>query len=358
MEEGPRSGTLQDPLPGRDNGGVLSPARASRTRATLWLFTRCLFTGVLVAWVAARADWRQLSTGLARARPSWLLVAFLLSVGNICVGAARWRCVLRGLGVRISWSDALRLCWSGQFFNTFVPSGVAGDALRSAWAGQGHGVRSAASVVLDRAAAVVALALAVGLGLALPVAATLPARPVMVAGAATVGLCGALLLAFPRFATRLLARLGRRRQGGRDARPLTAVVPKTPRLAAVGLALVTQALIVATGVALARAAGVPLSWAAALATLPAAMVTAYVPFAISGMGVRDAALVVLLARVGISPSGAWTLSLLFLLMSWAVGLLGGGVIGGGAPTKRPRPLRTLTPAPVSVRRTPARSQKA
>lgn len=358
MEKGSRSGTLQDPVPSRDNGRVVSPARASRTRATLWLVTRCLVTGVLVAWVAARADWRQLSTRLATARPSWLLVAFLLSAGNICVGAARWRCVLRGLGVRISSRDALRLCWSGQFFNTFVPSGVAGDALRSAWAGQGHAVRSATSVVLDRAAAVVALALAVGLGLALPVAATLPARPVMVAGAAVVGLCGALLLAFPTFATRQLARLGGRWQGPRDAKPLAAVVPRTPRLAAVGLALVTQALIVATGVALARAADVPLSWAAALATLPAAMVTAYVPFAISGMGVRDAALVVLLARVGISASGAWTLSLLCLLTSWAVGLVGGAIYLLAAPAKRPRPLRTLTPAPVPVRRTPARSQKA
>jgi uncharacterized membrane protein YbhN (UPF0104 family) len=336
-----------------------SNGRGSRTRATLWLLARCLVTGGLVAWVAARADWRQLLAGLTTARPSWLVVAFWLSAANICVGAARWRLVLRSLGVRISWSNAFRLCWSGQFFNTFVPSGVAGDALRSAWAGEGHAVRSAVSVVLDRAAAVVALAFAVSIGLALPVAETLPARPVMAAGAAVVGLFGALLLAFPKFATSQLARFSRTWRRKLASKPLTAAIPRAPRLAAVGLALVTQALIVATGVALARGAGVPLSWAAALATLPAAMVTAYVPFAISGMGVRDAALVVLLGRVGVSASGAWALSLLFLLMAWAVALVGGAVYLLATPAKRPRPLRTLTPAPASasVRRTPARSSQ-
>jgi uncharacterized membrane protein YbhN (UPF0104 family) len=96
-----------------------------------------------------------------------------------------------------------------------------------------------------------------------------------------------------------------------------------PRLWAVALALLTEALIVATGFALARAAAVPLSWSATLAVIPAAMVTAYVPFAISGLGVRDAALVVLLGQVGVRAADAWAVSLLFLITAWGVGLLGG-----------------------------------
>jgi hypothetical protein len=125
----------------------------------------------------------------------------------------------------------------------------------------------------------------------------------------------AALLAFPRPIARVIARIG--------GQLPTARLTVAPRLAAVSLALVTQSIIVIIGVALGRSSGLPLTFAASLAVIPAAMVTAYVPLSLSGIGVRDAALVILLGQLGVDASRAVALSTLFLISTWVVGLIGG-----------------------------------
>lgn len=282
-----------------------------------WLrLGRWLVTISLLVWVLVRADLGEVAVGLRQSRVGWLLIAVVLGTVNICVGSIRWWAVLRSLDVQVPLSSALRLCWSGHFFNTFVPSGVVGDALRGAWASRGgNGLRAAASVFLDRVSASFALAAAVGLGLWLEPGRNMAARAPLATAALVVGVVSAALLAFPRPIARAIAHLGL-------AAP-TARLTVGPRLVAVSLALLTQSIIVVIGVALGRSTGLPLTFAASLAVIPAAMVTAYVPLSLSGIGVRDAALVVLLGQLGVDASRAVALSTLFLISTWAVGLIGG-----------------------------------
>jgi len=339
------------------------------------LFARLAITSSLIVWVAGRADLHHVAHVVREARGLWLLLACALAALNICVGALRWRVVLGVLGVHVPARTALRFCWSGQFFNTFLPSGMAGDALRSAWASAGSDrVRATASVVLDRAVACVGLGVAVTLGLLGPEGHALPFRGAFFAAALMVAAGGAVLLASPSTVMRVLARLLSRFARGRAPRrltrgfrrsltgPLAGTLSRSlalgPRLSAVALALVTQALIVGVGLALARAAAVPLSWSATLAVIPAAMVTAYVPFAISGLGVRDAALVMLLGQVGVRAADAWAISLLFLITTWGVGLLGGVVfllngraaerLGASVRTTRNSLLGIPIPVPIAA----------
>jgi hypothetical protein len=286
--------------------------------------SKVVITGALLAWVLSRADLAAVGAQLRGAHPRWVLLALLLCAGNIFVGTFRWRLVLRALGIRFPAGRAMQLCWSAQFFNTFLPSGVVGDALRGAWTARGSDpVRAVASVVLDRVCACIALAIAVGIGLTLPVARTLPGRPGLLIAAAILGVVASALLAFPYALARVAARtLGPRLErllGGQLAGPVAA----GPRLVAVALALVTQALLIATVVALAHGATVTLPLAATIAVVPAVMATAYVPISISGIGLREVALVALLRQVGVPAGGALAISVLLVVVTWSVSLMGG-----------------------------------
>ena len=293
-------------------------------RTWLILLAKLAITGALLAWVLSRTDLAAVGAQLRGARRLWVLLALLLWAGNIFVGTFRWRLVLRALGVRFPIGRALQLCWSAQFFNTFLPSGVVGDALRSAWTARGADpLRAVASVVLDRVCACIALAIAVGVGLMLPVARALPGRPGLLIAAAILGAVASALLAFPyalaHIAARILGPRLERLLRGHLATPVGAM----PRLVAVALALVTQALLIATVVALAHGATVSLSLAASIAVVPAVMATAYVPISISGIGLREVALVALLRQVGVPAGGALAISILLVAVTWAVSLLGG-----------------------------------
>ena len=311
-------------------------------RRLLVALLKILLTGTLLAWVLSRADLGAVGAQLRGARPLWLLLALILSATNLCIGAFRWRLVLGAIGVRLAAGRALRLCWSAQFFNTFLPSGLVGDALRSAWTARGADtVRAVASVVLDRVTACIALAIAVGVGLALPVARALPGRGGLLIAAAVLGVAAAALLAFPQDLARLAIRAGGRPLARRLGAQLTGPIAAVPRVAAVGLALVTQALMIATALALARGAAVTLPLAAAIAVVPAVMATAYVPLSISGIGVREVALVALLRQVAVPTEGALAISVLLVAVTWTVSLVGGLIYLSSTfeprdpPTRRP-----------------------
>ncbi len=311
-------------------------------RQRLAAVAKTAVTVTLVAWLFSRVDLGALISRIAGADPVWIAAAFALGVLNVSLGAWRWRLVMQALGTSLPPRQALRLYWSSLFFNTFLPTGVVGDALRGAWASRsGPAGRAISSVVLDRVTALFALVLVATAALALPAARALPATPAIALACVAFGLPAGVMIAMPEIVPRLLTRLRRTPLGEAIASRLSpaaavpgpaasseapkspASSPVGPRLAAIALASLLHVLTIGTIACLARAAAVDVSLPVLFAVIPAVMVSSYVPVSISGIGVRDAAMVELLGQAGVPATSALALSLPFLGVTLALSLLGG-----------------------------------
>ena len=125
--------------------------KTKKQKLTLFLKT---FLGLaLVAWVlkGKMVDFSILSTFVLR--PVNLVIAFGFLSTSAVLCTLRWRILVRGQGLHISFKDLFSLTMIGNFFNTFMPGSVGGDFIK-AWyiAGKEPTKRTKAvfTVLLDR----------------------------------------------------------------------------------------------------------------------------------------------------------------------------------------------------------------
>jgi uncharacterized membrane protein YbhN (UPF0104 family) len=90
----------------------------------------------------------------------------------------------------------------------------------------------------------------------------------------------------------------------------------------------------------ARALGIDVGWTAILAFMPAVAIVQVLPITISGLGVREGALVLFLHPLGVSRDHAIALRLLVYGINLVVSLLGAPSFAVGAPSKTKAPLAT------------------
>jgi uncharacterized membrane protein YbhN (UPF0104 family) len=308
-------------------------------RAAVWAL-KLTVTLSLITWTFSRISLPELGANLLASLGPWLMAAVLVAAGNVTLGAVRWRVQLTALGPTVGLGQSIRLMWAGLFFNTFLPAGVVGDALRGAWTARlTDPARAYWSVLLDRVAALVGLMLLAAVGLALPAARALESAPVLALCCLALGLPALLLLALPEQVLSTLLRLGGERARRALEGKTSGAPPGRARGKAVLLASLLHLLVVLDVALLTRAAKLQVPWAVLLAVVPAMIVASYVPVSISGIGVREAALVELLGQVGVPAAGALTVSLLILSINLFLSLVGGVVYlaSGGARAAHPNP---------------------
>ena len=150
--------------------------RVALSAAFVWLALRGIRVRVVVAEIGS-------------AQNGWLLGALVLLSVSFALGAARWRLLVRGQGVRLRGGEALRYTWIGLFFTNLLPSGFGGDAVRAWIAGRRSGALAAVtgSVLADRLTALWALVTLGALGVLIEHA-TLPSIVVL----STLLSCGAV----------------------------------------------------------------------------------------------------------------------------------------------------------------------
>jgi glycosyltransferase 2 family protein len=130
---------------------------------------------------------------------------------------------------------------------------------------------------------------------------------------------GLLLLGVP-----LPARMPKKLEGVRDALRLAASLPVGTLGRVGGLAVLAQLLGIGSYGLVALAIGLDLSWITIAWTRSAAMLLAILPVSVAGLGLREGALVLLLAPYGVTPADAMAFSLTaFASTTLAAGLLGG-----------------------------------
>jgi uncharacterized protein (TIRG00374 family) len=301
---------------------------------------------LLVLW---RANPAEVADAARALDPSWLLAALALNIAVTPLMGYRWLLLLRARGRRdvpLSW-----LC--GTYFvalllGQVLPTAVGGDAVRALDLARRTGARAEAvsSVLVDRVVGTGALVVLAAAG-ALAGGGGLGGGDVLLLelGIAAATLVAAWLILARR--ARALLRLGvpvaRRARVEQPARAIyEALHAYRGHPLALGavflLAIVAQALRVGVIVLLSHGMGLDVSVGTYLLLGPVLFLVTIVPISLNGVGLREAAFVVVLAGVGVSRADAFVLGLAFFAVGVLTASLGGVVLLW----------RSLRPAPATA----------
>lgn len=319
-------------------------------RGPLGTFLRYACSLGLLGWLAARVDWSRLGE-LRALEWAWAVPAIFLAGLAYPLQAWRWRVLLRTQGISPPARWVHGVFWIGQFYNSFLPGGVAGDAVRLAHAWRlapERRVGAAASLAADRV---------LGLGSLLTLATCALGAQVGFAGG--TGRLHSLLwsslvawalltaLGWSLVRTRWWEPVSARLLGPDRAAVLhdAAVTVGTKRAALAGAAALSVAVWIADFLSLwllARSVGLGVGLLEVTVAAAAAYVAAALPISIGGHGVREVSLVSVLGLLGYGGTGDGAMALLvaaFWALSVAWSLVGGAVqlssLWCGWPVARP-----------------------
>jgi uncharacterized protein (TIRG00374 family) len=291
---------------------------------------------LLLALLAWTTDWHRVAEDFSHLRWGLWLASVGILVGAQFVSTLRWQMLARPLGFRAPLGRLFAIYFIGMFFNLVLPTSVGGDVVR-AWyladagnAAPPTGRRLAAfvSVFVDRLNGLLVL-LAIACVAAAFCPTPLPARITWsvwgLAVAAVVGLVGIAVAPRLPLPLKRFPRLRDKLHSWRD-RLTTAfgLYVRQPRLvlAVSALSLVVQVanivLVWLIGVAL--GVSVPLSHYCLV--VPLVAILTLVPISLNGMGVREFAMIVLLAPLGVVSGTALSLSFLWFATTAVVSLSG------------------------------------
>jgi len=311
--------------------GVAEPAR--RSRARLFTFVKVTLSVLALCFLALKVDLAAVWQRMA-GQSLWLVAAALMALSaQIVLGALRWRTILESLGARAPLPELMRVFYVAAFFSSWMWGGaVAGDGVR-AWLSlrmQMRVMRAITSVILDRAVAVAGVAILVILTAPLFAAqlgdaatawtAWAPWAPAAAAGALLIGIGVATQM------YRLPLNWHRHRLLGavQTLSVETRAVFLRPgvAVAALGFAVAAQFAMSLAAYALAWSMDIGLSLTNCLVLIQPVVLATALPISIGGWGVRETAMIALLALVGVPASAALALSVQLGLLSMVAALPG------------------------------------
>ncbi|MEA2702456.1 MAG: glycosyltransferase 2 family protein [Actinomycetota bacterium] len=312
----------------------------------LLLGVRIVASAAMLGVLFTRFDLDDLQTLLPRhelSSWSWIVAGLAVSLAAVLLATLRWQRVLQAIGLPTHLQPLLSHNLAGQFVSNFLPTTVGGDVLRVTRlsADNGHPPESFASVVLERLTGFVVLPFITIVALV--------GNPALLHLGTATKLALALSLGTLAVLVVILAVAGNARLGarlaGHHARWLGFIgavhlglgqIRRQPAQAAKVLvtALAYQLTIVLAAWAAAHALGLHVGWSAAMAFVPVVAIAQVLPLSVSGLGLREGALVLLLAPLGVASAQAVALGLLLYCMNLVVSLLGAPAFAVGT-----RPLR-------------------
>lgn len=258
-----------------------------------------------------------------------LALASAMILLTIALHAKRWLIVLSMRGYSWNFRSALRETWIGYFFNQLLPSSVGGDGVRALRLYQSGvpGVAALRAVLTERVFGFIACTL---LGvLAVPVMLSLaPTEPATIAVGVTVvmGLVGILFLL--RGASPIFSFLPKRVE--QELHQLSDALRNGTRSRLVlAVSFAMQLLIAGTVAVLSTGLGLSVHpLLVAVLFQPVTLIT-LVPVTLAGWGIREGALVAVLAAIGVSSEDSLPLSLCFGTLVLFASVPGGFLLAAG-----------------------------
>jgi uncharacterized protein (TIRG00374 family) len=323
-----------------------SPARhrlVGLARLLIALVVVVLIAGRLLA-AARSGDLPTLTTGTGL----WLGAALICTGAALVFSTIRWQCVLGVLDTTTDLGRLLHHYAAGQFVGNLLPTTVGGDVLRVARLGRETDQVPTvfASVVLERLTGWLVLPALILVGLALnPGLLELGGASTAAVLIAVVTLSVLVLLLWaaehPRFGGRLLGTSKWRQLLGAVHLGVASMRRRPREVVPVLLAAAAyQSAIVAAAFFAAHAIGIELGPTAFIAFIPAVLVVQVLPLSISGLGLREGALVLFLHPLGVSDADAIVLGLLLYALNLVVSLAGAPSFALGTRTPEVEAVRT------------------
>lgn len=270
-----------------------------------------------------------LRTALSRVPLTRFIAVLLIYLVALTGGITKWHMVVNSAGAQLSFAASAQCYTSGLFGALFLPSIIGGDVARIA-VGISHSPRPAAVItgnVADRFLDVAAQLTLVSLGLllpgSLPVPLQGPAKRVLFAGVLAAAIVFGLVVALRRPLLRGRSIRFRRRLA--QLRHAIRAVSRRPWRLVLGWLLGTsvQGTYVLLTALLGITCGLGLPLRVWLFAWPLAKIAAVMPITQGGIGIREAALVVLLA-----PFGAPASQVLATGIVWEGVIITGGLLAG------------------------------
>ncbi len=256
-----------------------------------------------------------------------VLGTLLLFFAQVPLLAWRWVRIVGMLKGHLTMVHAFQMTLLGRFLNQVLPASFGGDAVR-AWQSTRYGLNSVLavhSVLIERFTGLVSL-------IAIVAVALLFVRPTMVPGGSQGGVLILLALFAAACAALAVVWLGRRRLRDRElfARPIaflgdavrTVREPKQFFWLFVGNT-VSNLLSIGAAVTIGSSLGLEVELWVYAVVMPLSFIATILPISIAGWGVREGAMVSLLALFGVASTDALALSLLFGITLLVSALLGG-----------------------------------
>ena len=260
---------------------------------------------------------------------TFLLGALALTFAGFVLSAWRWQRVLAVFDTHVGIRTLLGYYLAGQFVGNVLPSTVGGDVLRVSRSSKSTGSPDVAfaSVVIERLTGFVALPLLTLIGILVrPSLLDVPHAwiSVLIALITVVALLVILVVAAsPHLAGRFAKHENWMRFIGAVHIGIDRMRREPGRATSVVLAAVCYQMSVVAAVWCAvHALGVSVPDAAVIAFVPAVAMAQVLPISLSGLGIREGLLVVLLHPLGVPTGKAIGVGLLWYGMTLVVSLLG------------------------------------
>jgi uncharacterized protein (TIRG00374 family) len=300
----------------------------------LLFFGKAVVSIALLWYLLSITEFSIVFASLRSAAPFWLLLSFItLLIGKILT-SYRWQILLKVQNIEIPLRFLIASVFVGQFFNSFLPTTVGGDAMRASDTSSQskESTKSVMSVFADRLIGVFALVI---LALFALIVGYLNGQDVsfyvvpvllvfflcslvllMVINTRLVGILDRVLqyLRLPKIATKL--------DEAYQSIHLIIDEPRTLMIAfLVSLLLQVNVILFYYFIGISLDLGVSFLYFSMI--VPVALVVLLVPFSINGIGIREGIFVYLLTELGVQTKDAIALSWISFGLMLTQGLIGG-----------------------------------
>jgi uncharacterized membrane protein YbhN (UPF0104 family) len=303
------------------------PAVRRRLPGWLNITLRLAATVALMALALRGVEWPKLAGLFAKIDWRWWAAGLATSMFVQVVAAVRWAALARPIGFPFSIGLFIWRFFEGMFFSLCLPTTIGGDVVKAyRLADTTHGrLLAGCTVLADRLTGLTALGVLAGAALigketGFGLAATLAVGAGLLLAALAViwlgvGSLDKLLTIFPEphAARQFIARL------------LPYQLRPSLMVKAVGWSLVVQAGGAISVAFIARGIGIDLPLSIWFAVVPLIALAMVLPISISGVGVREGGLAMLLAPSGVASEQAVAIGLLWFLSTILMGLVGGAL---------------------------------
>lgn len=287
----------------------------------------------LLIFLISRVGKTTLLETLHKADPILLFAAFFLYLGTYALACYRWEMLLRGADVHIARKRIISSYASGLFFSLFTPSSIGGDFARSVDLTRhtNKPKEIIASVFLDRLSGYIGLIILVAVALPFGLSLHLDKSIYITVGVLTVLLIAMLAAVFNGFLYRKTKELLNAPFESKIKEVLLGlhhevfVFRGKPGIIVKNIlcSIVLQGIQFVATYIIARSLGIEIKSVYFFIFVPVISAITMLPISIGGLGVRDAATIMLFSKVGVTKDMAFAMSIAVDFIVFAIGIIGG-----------------------------------